>query len=160
MAYDEALQRVVMFGGQGQGGVLGDTWLWDGSTWTSPTVTCSPSCTGLARNTQRVAYDRFTSQFVVFGGVDASGALLSDTWVLEGPLTSLVWRNVSAPSPAKPSARCCGGMAYDQAHKVVVYYGGGGPLQLAQFDDSWAGTYQIPTSTFPWRCVDGTCTPG
>jgi hypothetical protein len=30
---------VVLFGGHGASGVLADTWLWDGSTWTQRNVT-------------------------------------------------------------------------------------------------------------------------
>jgi hypothetical protein len=33
MVYDAARQEIVMFGGY-HPGVLGDTWTWDGSTWT------------------------------------------------------------------------------------------------------------------------------
>ena len=34
MAYDEARQRVVLFGGIGKPGeTLGDTWEWDGQAW-------------------------------------------------------------------------------------------------------------------------------
>jgi hypothetical protein len=33
MAYDAARQEVVLFGGY-RPGVVGDTWTWDGSTWT------------------------------------------------------------------------------------------------------------------------------
>jgi hypothetical protein len=33
MAYDAAHGEVVLFGGAGEG-VLNDTWIWDGTTWT------------------------------------------------------------------------------------------------------------------------------
>jgi hypothetical protein len=33
MVYDAARQETVMFGGYGPG-LKGDTWTWDGSTWT------------------------------------------------------------------------------------------------------------------------------
>ena len=34
MAYDQARNRVVLFGGDGESGLLGDTWEWDGRRWT------------------------------------------------------------------------------------------------------------------------------
>jgi hypothetical protein len=34
MAYDAATGTVVLFGGDNRHGVLGDTWTWDGTTWT------------------------------------------------------------------------------------------------------------------------------
>jgi hypothetical protein len=32
-AFDAARSRLVVFGGFGQGGYVGDTWEWDGSRW-------------------------------------------------------------------------------------------------------------------------------
>ena len=37
MAYDEARRRVVLFGGDGEHGLLDDTWEWDGREWTRRT---------------------------------------------------------------------------------------------------------------------------
>jgi Galactose oxidase, central domain len=34
MAYDAATGNVVLFGGLGATRILGDTWVWDGTTWT------------------------------------------------------------------------------------------------------------------------------
>lgn len=34
MIYDEGRRRVVLFGGEDDSGVLGDTWEWDGKAWT------------------------------------------------------------------------------------------------------------------------------
>jgi hypothetical protein len=34
MAYDQARSRVVLYGGDGESGLLGDTWEWDGRRWT------------------------------------------------------------------------------------------------------------------------------
>ena len=35
MAYDAADGTLVLFGGEGRSGSLGDTWTWDGSAWTA-----------------------------------------------------------------------------------------------------------------------------
>lgn len=60
MAYDAATGTVVLFGGDGEGSDLGDTWLWNGGIWSQvgnagappPTVTgISPSFGSLAGGT-------------------------------------------------------------------------------------------------------------
>lgn len=38
IAYDPARNRVVLFGGDDAGGMLGDTWEWDGQRWTEITT--------------------------------------------------------------------------------------------------------------------------
>lgn len=42
MAFDDSNDRVVLFGGSGLGGTLGDTWLWDGASW-QPQFVAAPS---------------------------------------------------------------------------------------------------------------------
>ncbi len=67
MAYDAATGTVVLFGGGGRRPV-GDTWTWDGTTWTqqhpatSPPVRCGTS----------MAYDAATGTVVLFGGGDSA----------------------------------------------------------------------------------------
>ena len=58
-------------------GDLGDTWTWNGTTWTQQYPTTSPP----ARDGASMAYDPGTGQLVLFGGDDASGGNLNDTWV-------------------------------------------------------------------------------
>ncbi len=72
MAYDAATSKVVLFGGSSGNGVLGDTWTWDGSTWTQQSPTTSPP----ADYTGSMAYDPATGQLVLFGGTP----LLNQTW--------------------------------------------------------------------------------
>jgi hypothetical protein len=42
LAYDDARQRMVLFGGQLSGTGLQDTWEWDGNDWTLRTTSASP----------------------------------------------------------------------------------------------------------------------
>src|SRR5438105_2716674 len=53
MAYDQARGEVVLFGGNGATGDVGDTWTWDGTTWTQQHPATSPS----ARYGMGMAYD-------------------------------------------------------------------------------------------------------
>jgi hypothetical protein len=43
VAYDPVRRRVVMFGGDGEAGLLGDVWEWDGAKWTSDRREGGPS---------------------------------------------------------------------------------------------------------------------
>ena len=81
MAYDAATGNVVLFGGGGFGSgpsPLGDTWTWDGSTWTKQAPATSPP----ARQYGSMAYDAATGNVVLFGGGGGSSGLspLGDTW--------------------------------------------------------------------------------
>jgi hypothetical protein len=80
MAYDVATSDVVLFGGfDPVTGTkdFGDTWVWDGSTWTKQAPATSPS----ARYLASMAYDAATGNVVLSGGfntVTQDG--LGDTW--------------------------------------------------------------------------------
>jgi len=65
MAWDAGRRRVVLFGGS-DGSPLGDTWEWDGATWTQDEST-------VARAAHAMAYDGARGRLVVFGGTDAAG---------------------------------------------------------------------------------------
>jgi hypothetical protein len=75
MAYDAATGKVVLFGGWTPSGALGDTWTWDGSTWTRQASAVSPP----ARRSAAMADDAATGNVVLFGGSDCCGQLDS-TW--------------------------------------------------------------------------------
>lgn len=94
--YDPQLNRVLVFGGQDAGGnYLGDTWQFDLNTnaW-SQINTPGPS----ARRHTRLASDPSSGGVLLFGGQDASGIELGDTWLLIGN----VWNPIS-PSAAPPA---------------------------------------------------------
>jgi hypothetical protein len=74
MAYDAAARNVVLFGGGRRHGVDGDTWIWDGSTWTKQTPAASPP----ARSDASMAYDVATGNTVLFGG--GLNGSFTDTW--------------------------------------------------------------------------------
>ena len=77
MAYDAATRNVVLFGGTARHGALGDTWTWDGSTWTKQAPKTSPP----ARFGASMAYDAATGNVVLFGGLNGAGVRpLNDTW--------------------------------------------------------------------------------
>ncbi len=94
MAWDEARQRVVLFGGRTSTQSFADTWEWDGSNWAQRSPTTSPS----ARQYGKLAYDPLREQIVMFGG-DLNGAFgqgaLGDTWRY-GPINRASWNAFGA----------------------------------------------------------------
>lgn len=80
MVYDVLNGVTVLFGGQsgfsfGQG-VLGDTWVYDGTAWTELAIS-GPS----ARSFVKMVYDAARQRIVLFAGYDGT-AMTSDTWEL------------------------------------------------------------------------------
>ena len=87
MAFDEALGRVVLFGGEGLTAPYGtyvsnqdDTWAWNGYRWEQLQPATHPS----ARFGSSLAYFPPTRQLVLFGGRTDGRQTLGDTW-LYGP---------------------------------------------------------------------------
>ena len=122
MAYDSAHSQVVLFGGAGSTTMdlnLGDTWVWDGSTWTQKSPQTSPP----AQNSHAMAYDSLHGQVVLFGR--------NGTWLWDGS-------NWSKQSPrTSPSVRGGCAMAYDATHNQVVLFGGSDDVTNAYLDDTW-----------------------
>lgn len=130
MVLDTARNRVVMFGGYGAGGAINQThelvqlppfsqqWNLIATTGTPP-----------ARNAHRLAYDQRRQRTVLFGGSDASGTFLGDTWEYDGATST--WTQVF---PAvSPPRRWNHVMEYDPGRGVVVMTGGYGNPQCGNF---------------------------
>ena len=83
IAYDAATGTVVLFGGSdNDGAVFGDTWTWDGVTWTQQFPLVSPPARSCF---QSMAYDPVTETVLLFGGggqgnSDYGSTPLGDTW--------------------------------------------------------------------------------
>jgi hypothetical protein len=116
---------MVMFGGRDAAGPLGDTWEWDGLTWTNAAAAVSPS----PRWESSIAYDAARGNVVLFGGGDNSTSL-GDTWTWDG----LTWTQrvpVVSPAPRHGAA-----MTYDDARQRVVLFGGA-DYANNYFADTW-----------------------
>ncbi len=127
MAYDAVTQTVILFGGSGEGGALGDTWEWDGQTktWTELFPAASPS----PRIGTSLAYDAITREIVLFGGNGSTGDL-NDTWSWNGA----TWTQ-RFPA-ASPSPRQVSSIAYYASLGQVVLFGGRAP-DGQSLDDTW-----------------------
>ncbi len=120
--------RVVLFGGTAEIGTwpattaFGDTWEWDGRTWTV-VATGGPS----PRAGAAMAFDRARRRHVLFGGGDDS------TWEWDGAGWSVL--NTAVRPPVRQGAA----MAYDAARARIVLHGGftGGRPGVGPLADTW-----------------------
>ena len=143
MAYDAARDRVVLFGGYG-GGVLGDTWEYDGAGWTA-----GGGGSIAPRAFHCMAYDAARGVTVLFGGSDGPGSFLGDTWEYDGA----TW-TAAATSPTSPAAREFAAMAFDSGRSVVIMFGGDDGAALRsdtwEYDgSSWALGATAPSGLSP-----------
>ena len=127
---------MLLFGGY-NGSQLGDTWTWNGATWTQQNPAHSPA----ARSSSSMVYDAATQTVVLFSG--SGGTNPNDTWTWNGTDWTL-----QAPAHSPPY-RYGAAMAYDAAHGTVVLFGG---TTGALRNDTWTWngtdwTQQSPTTS-------------
>jgi hypothetical protein len=95
MAFDG--QQIVMFGGWDVGfgavGVYGDTWVWDGTSWTQKILATHPTL----RSDFGMAYDAARNQVVLFSGYDAG---TNDTWLWNGATSTWTQAHPVTSPPA------------------------------------------------------------
>jgi hypothetical protein len=116
MAYDAATGTVVLWGGFNRADThfFGNTWTWNGTTWTKQHPATSPEA-GIEAS---MAYDAATGTVVVFGGEDRDGTFFGNTWTWNGT----TWTR-QAPA-VHPPGRYETSMAYDAATGTVVLFSG------------------------------------
>jgi len=107
MVFDAARNLTVLIGGNNQG-ALGDTWEWDGATWTQRQIP------GISSAPVAAAYDSDRAVTTVL--THGLGAV-ADTWEYNG----VGW--TQRPNTGLPQ-RTYAAMAYDSARHVTVLFGG------------------------------------
>lgn len=81
MTYDEARDRIVLFGGSADKLLFNDTWEWDGADW----KLVKPKHNPPARCCHAMAYDSQQKQVVLYGGWDAQhNTFFNDVWIWDG----------------------------------------------------------------------------
>jgi len=143
LAFDEAQSLVVLFGGSDAlGGVMDETWLWDGTLW-------FPVAGGLppAREGHAMAYDQSRGVTVLFGGRNG-GVLSDDTW--EWNTFTLTWTEV-VPTGVSPPARADSAMAFDpQSGRIMLFGGTGAGSTLLGDTWYWDGSgWTLESTTGP-----------
>jgi chitodextrinase len=121
MDYDANMRAVLLFGGSGTGGALGDTWVFQGGVWTNLTfVSAGPT----PRAGAALAFDPAPEEngSVLYGGCVFShlnDICSDDTWVWQG------WSGwVPLSSSLVPDSVGFAAMAYDPSSGFVVLFGG------------------------------------
>jgi hypothetical protein len=117
MAYDAASGQVVLYGGYGTNSTLGDTWTWNGSTWTKLSAVIS----GTPFYEAAMAYDAASGQVVLFGGLSGQVTALAGTWTLQLGAVNMGTANVcpagtTAPTPCSQS----GTLSYSVAADTII----------------------------------------
>jgi N-acetylneuraminic acid mutarotase len=131
LVYDPSTERVILFGGQGTGAILNDTWAYDppANTWTDLDPTGDLPA---ARSAEQMAYDPFEEELIMFGGTSGGSSLLGDLWAYD-PLGN-TWTNLN-PSGSAPAARDACSLVYDPAAEEVILFGGTGAS--GELSDTW-----------------------
>ncbi|MFO1029440.1 MAG: kelch repeat-containing protein, partial [Planctomycetota bacterium] len=112
---DETTGTGLLFGGYDLN-ALGDTWLWNGSTWQAVATPVAPT----ARWSSSMVFDRSRRCFVLFGGFDPNSGLCADTWEFDG--VGWAQRTTAVAPPVRLSAA----MAFDRFRGRSVLFGGEG----------------------------------
>jgi hypothetical protein len=156
MAHDPLRNRVVLFGGTDQlGNFPGDTWEWDGATWTQVNLV-GPS----PRVWHRMVYDEARQRVVLCGGA-LNPAFFDDTWEWDG----LNWINTvngGFPICSQPA------LVFDRSTQRTLMFRGSTnlgvniPGEIYAYDPpngSWtpvATASQLPFGTAVTGCYDAT----
>lgn len=145
-SFDSIRGRTVMFGGLGPVAssaplAFGDTWEWNGSTWTAAAPAGSRPA---ARMHATMAFDAARGHTVLFGGL-GPGEKRPETWLWDGSTWML------AVTPVAPPPRFGHAMTYDAGRGRVVLFGGSSVGTRKPLGDAWAwdGTTWSPLSENP-----------
>ena len=122
MAYDSARSQVVVFGGKTTGGGIASTKLYNGTSWTSPSVNSDPA----ARSGNTLCFDSARSRVVMYGG----SLLKSDAWEWTG--TGWTLRSLTGP------VRVGGAYAFDIASGTTRLFTGRVSTSADPLEDAWS----------------------
>ncbi len=140
LAYDSVRGQVLLFSGyDGWAGNLGDTWIWDGSTWAPRTPATGPSPWDFSFSSHRMAFDSVRGEVVLFGGKYFQSQ--SQTWTWNGSTWSL--RSASSQPPFRESP----GLCFDSVRGEVVLFGG--DQSQSPMNDTWVWDGSSWTQRFP-----------
>jgi hypothetical protein len=162
MAYDPALGKVLLFGGESSlGGCMvpplygatayfNETWTFSGGAWSNVTGGAAPPARGAAS----LAYDAKDGYMLLFGGWGGGTSKnLNDTWIYRvGGWTLL------APSHA-PSSRWGAGLSFDPTTANTLLRGGeSSSLYCHRVAFRWVCTWNQTLLADSWTFLNGTWT--
>jgi hypothetical protein len=132
MAYTDsgAATEIYLFGGNDGTTYYNDVWRYDGSDWIQVSTNGTRPT---ARTHHAIAYDPGNDIILLFGGRDATGTLLADTWQLD-VANNDTWSQITSSGP---SARMAHGLAYDPTNDNFVLVGGTNNSGDTILNDTW-----------------------
>jgi len=147
LVYDSTVDRLILFGGMGETGLLNDIWSYDPqqNTWLELSP---PGCRPAPRVGAALAFDPAARRVILVGGSDSPSPItigsggarqetpstvMGDTWIYD--MAANTWTELSLV-PAPP-ARAYAALGRDPATGSLILFGGYGPDGL--LGDSWVG---------------------
>ncbi len=134
IAFDETRQIVVMFGGwndsQLDQDILGDTWEYDGTNWTSINTPIAPA----ARSNMQLVYAPNLGGVLLFGGIGRDAVHYNDTWLYNAQ----GWTQLQPTQ--SPPPRYGHQMAYHALHHTLILFGGtsfDATITFFTYADTW-----------------------
>ncbi|MCP4423582.1 MAG: hypothetical protein GY803_03725, partial [Chloroflexi bacterium] len=129
LVYNSANGDIYLFGGNDGGVYFNDLWRFDGANWSEMTITGQLPP---ARALHGMAYDANDNAILMFGGRNASGAFLDDSWSFD--VGTSTWTEITASGPA---ARQALGLAYDPTLNSLILVGGVADAGDTVLNDTW-----------------------
>jgi hypothetical protein len=139
-AFDSKRNRLVLYGGCGNTACsspyLGDTWEWDGTSWTEmcTSAACRATTPG-GRSSVSMVFDSVRERVVLFGGV-GSDTFATGTWEWDGAQ----WTNACGTTCPAPAGRIYAGATFDSKRGVTLIQGGSAPSSagVVVLGDLWS----------------------
>jgi hypothetical protein len=152
MAYDAAVGQAILVAPDpsGTASATVETYAYSQGAWLPVATASAPS----SREYESLAYDATIGRLVLFGGVDATGAFLNDTW----EYSSAGWTNVTAFSSHAPTPRAGAHLAGDTSGGYDLLFGGyGAQAGLLGSDANLTDTWEFKGGN--WSEVATSSTP-
>ena len=120
LVYDRTAKAAILFGGiiwNSRSQLQSDTWELRNQRWYRIKLAQEPP----ARHRGAMVYDDSRGQSILFGGQGSTGAFLRDTWIYKPG----GWQQrATGWWGSRPTPRCGHGLAYDEATRLTVLFGG------------------------------------
>ena len=146
LAYDSQSDRIILFGGNGDGPDLQDTWAYDyeTNTWTEMTPAASPK----GRWGHAMAYDAESDRVILWGANEIEAKPMSEeekatVWAYD--YESNTWTAIR--STGGPSYRSFHTMVYHPGTDRIILFGGHSLRDVNFSDETWAYDYNTNTWT-------------